>query len=81
MTKPDASHTRGRDQHPVLSQLVGHADLPERRLINRQLDDGLLDVLLDAVLDTRLPTANYLQSQLTAALLVQLLETDKLLRE
>jgi hypothetical protein len=59
---------------PRFGQFVGHANLSERRLVDRQLDDGLLDVILDPVLDTRFGAAHFFQSQL-AAFLVQLLET------
>src|SRR5262249_32867523 len=61
---------------PALAQLVGHPYLAEGRLLDRQRDDGVLDLLRYAVLQHRLLAADLLQCQL-ASRLVELLEPVK----
>ncbi len=56
-----AAHAGGRDGKPAFPQLVGDADLTERRLLNGQGDNGVFDVLRHAVLQHRLLAADLLQ--------------------
>jgi hypothetical protein len=73
MAQPHTAHAGRRDAVALLLELVGDPHLTERRLVDRHLNDGLLDRRIDAVLLDRFPLANFGQRQL-AALLVQLLK-------
>ena len=63
----------GRDRHAALQQIVGDAHLAPGRLLDRQGDDGLLDLRRHPVLQDRLAARQLLQSEL-AAFVVKLLE-------
>ena len=71
--QPHAAHAGRRDRVALLLQLVGDAHLAERRLLDRHLDDGLLDLRVDAVLLDRLAPRHLGQRQI-AAFLVELLK-------
>jgi hypothetical protein len=73
MAQPHAAHAGRRNRQPALLQLVGDADLPEGRLLDRHRHDGVFDLLRHTVLRHRLLAADLLQSEF-AALLVELLE-------
>src|SRR5262249_13088782 len=73
VAQPHTAHAGGRDHKPALHQFIGHADLTEGRLLDRQHYDGVLDLLRHAVLQYRLLPADFLQGQFTA-LLLELLE-------
>jgi hypothetical protein len=50
VAQPHAAYAGRRDGKPALPQLIGDADLAERRLFDGQRDDGILDILRHAVL-------------------------------
>ena len=74
MTQPHATHPGRRDHKPTLAQFVGDTQLTKRWLLERELNNGLLDLLGHPILQHRLLAADLLQRQL-AALIVQLFET------
>jgi len=45
VTLPHAAHAGGRYGKPALPQLVGDADLAERRLLNSECNDGALAII------------------------------------
>src|SRR6185369_3188266 len=65
--------SEGRDAHAALEEFVRHPHLSEGRLINRQGDDGLLDLRCHAVLQDRFAPRDLLQGQLPT-FVVELLE-------
>src|SRR5262245_43534034 len=73
VAQPHTAHGGGGDREPALPELVGHADLTESRLLDRQRYDGILDLLRHAVLQHRFLAADFLQRQF-ATLVVELLE-------
>src|SRR5262249_42554956 len=73
VAQPHTAHPGGGNRQPAPPELVGHADLTEGRLLDRQRYDGVFDLLRHAVLQHRLLAADLLQRQF-AALLVQLLK-------
>ena len=73
MPTPDRAHPERRDRHAALQQVVGDAHLAPGRLLDRQGDDGLLDLRRHSVLQDRLAARQLLQSEL-AAFVVKLLE-------
>src|SRR5262249_740481 len=73
---PHATHARRRDDKPALPQLVGNAQLTEGRLLERERNDGLLDLLEHPILQHWLLAADLLQRQFPAAV-VELFEAIK----
>jgi hypothetical protein len=71
---PDGADTRRRDLEPALRQLVGYANLPPRRLLHREFDDGRLDLGRHPVAQPRTPPT-HLGERRRPARLVQLLES------
>src|SRR5262249_42796750 len=67
---------RRRDDKPALPQLVGTAQLTEGRLLERERNDGLLDLLGHPILQHWLLAADLLQRQFPAAV-VELFEAIK----
>jgi hypothetical protein len=73
VAQPHTAHAGGGNRQPALPQFVGHAQLPECRLLERERNDRVFDLLSYAVLQHRLLAADLLQRQL-AACIVKLLE-------
>ena len=76
MTQPHATHPGRRDHKPTLAQFVGDTQLTKRWLLERELNNGLLDLLGHPILQHRLLAADLLQRQLPATV-VELLEVVK----
>jgi len=57
----------------ALSDLVGNADLPERRLLQRQIKDHCLDLRCGPILQKRLAPRQLLQRDFTPGV-IELLE-------
>jgi hypothetical protein len=70
---PDAAHASRRHAQAALLQLIGHPQLAERGLLQRQGHHRLLNARIDAVLQARLAAGHLLQGDL-ATFFVQLFE-------
>jgi hypothetical protein len=73
VTLPDPAHARRRDRVALLAHLVGHPDLAEGGLLQREREDSRLDLGRRAVRQQGLLAGELLEGEL-AARVVQLLE-------